>query len=166
MIKIGEQLPDVKLWETTEFGEACPVSPKPLSLREALGAKKVVIFGLPGAFTGTCSRKHVPGYLQHFEALRAKGVDEVWCVSVNDGYVMAEWGRQQKALGKIRFLGDGNGELAAKLGLELDDREWGMGIRMRRCSMLMEGGVVKRFNVEEPGKFGATSAETMLEQLG
>jgi peroxiredoxin len=163
MINPGESLPDATLTESTEFGEACPIAPAKLSAAKEAAGKKIVIFGLPGAFTPTCSAKHVPGYVEHLDALKAKGVDEIWCVSVNDGYVMAAWGRDQKAIGKIRFLGDGSAEFTKKLGLETDIP--GMGIRMRRCSLLVDNGVVKRVNVEEPGKFEASSAETMLQQV-
>ena len=163
MIKPGDALPDATLTESTEFGEACPIAPAKVSAATAAAGKKIVIFGLPGAYTPTCSAKHVPGYLDKLDALKAKGVDEVWCVSVNDGYVMAAWGRDQKGIGKIRFLGDGSGEFAKKLGLDTEIP--GMGIRMRRFSMLVDGGVVKRVNVEEPGKFEASSAEAMLNQL-
>ena len=103
MIKIGDALPDATLNETTEFGPACPLSPKPVSAAEAAKGKKVVIFGLPGAYTPTCSAKHLPGYLTELGALKARGVDEVWCVSVNDAYVMAAWGREQGAIGKVRM---------------------------------------------------------------
>jgi peroxiredoxin len=165
MIKIGDRIPDATLNESIEFGAACPVSPSPVSVADATKGKRVVVFGLPGAFTPTCSSKHVPGYLSNLDALRAKKVDEVWCVSVNDGYVMAAWGRDQKAIGKIRFLGDGNADLAKKLGLEADLAKAGMGTRMRRFSMLVDDGVVKQLNVEEPGKFEVSNAETMLKQL-
>ena len=166
MIKIGDRIPDATLTESTEFGEACPVSPSNVSVSEATKGKRIVVFGLPGAYTPTCSAKHVPGYLANLDALKAKKVDEVWCVSVNDGYVMAAWGRDQKAIGKIRFLGDGNAEWAKKLGLDNDSSKSGMGVRMRRCSMLVDDGTVKQVNVEEPGKFEASTAETMLKQLG
>jgi peroxiredoxin len=157
------RLPDATLFESNEFGEACPVSPTKVSVTDAVRGKRIVIFGLPGAYTPTCSSQHVPGYLARYDDLRAKGVDELWCVSVNDGYVMAAWGRDQKALGKIRFLGDGAAELAKKLGL---DREIpGMGVRMARFSMLIEDGVIKRLNLEAPGKFEVSDAETMLSQL-
>ena len=166
MIKIGDRIPDATLFESTEMGEHCPVAPVKVSVAEAAKGKRVVLFGLPGAYTPTCSAKHVPGYLKHLDALKAKGVDEVWCVSVNDGYVMATWARDAGALGKIRFLGDGSGELAKKLGLDVDLSASGMGLRMRRSSMLIEDGVVKQINVEEPGKFEVSDAETMLKQLG
>jgi peroxiredoxin len=166
MIQIGERIPDATLFESTEFGEACPVSPKRVSVGEAVSGKRIVIFGLPGAYTPTCSGKHVPGYLLHYDDLRAKKVDEIWCLSVNDGYVMAAWGRDQKALGKIRMLGDGSGELTKKLGLENDMSDAGMGIRTRRFSMLVDDGVVKQVNVEAKGKFEVSDAATMLKQLG
>jgi len=164
-IEIGSKIPDATLTESTEFGEACPLAPANVSVAEATKGKRIVIFGLPGAYTPTCSAKHVPGYLEHFDALKAKKVDEIWCVSVNDGYVMAAWGREQKALGKIRMLGDGNAELARKLGLEVDNTKSGMGLRMRRFSMLVEDGVVKQLNLEEPRKFEVSDAATMLKQL-
>lgn len=164
MIKIGDKLPNATLTESTEFGEACPLSPAKVSTAEAAAGKRIVIFGLPGAYTPTCSAKHVPGYLANLDALRAKGVDEVWCVSVNDGFVMAAWGREQNAIGKIRMLGDGSAELTRALGLDVDIP--GMGVRMKRCSLLINDGVVEQVNLEEPGKFEASTAETMLAQLG
>lgn len=164
-IQIGERLPDATLYESTEIGEFCPVAPAKVSAAEAARGKRVVIFGLPGAFTPTCSAKHVPGYLAKLDALRAKGVDEVWCVAVNDGYVMAAWAESEGALGKIRFLGDGSAELAKKLGLELDLTAGGMGLRMKRFSMLVDDGVVKSLNVEAPGKLEVSDADTMLGQL-
>jgi len=165
-IEPGTPLPDATLSESTEFGEACPVSPAKISAAEAARGKRIVIFGLPGAYTPTCSAKHVPSYLSELEKLREKGVDEVWCVSVNDGYVMAAWGRDQNALGKIRFLGDGSAEFAKKLGLDLDLSSGGMGTRMRRCSLLVENGIVQKVNIEAPGKFEVSDAATILAQLG
>jgi peroxiredoxin len=165
-IEVGSPLPDATLRESLEFGEACPLAPAAVSTAEAARGKRIVIFGLPGAYTPTCSAQHVPGYLQNLDALKQKGVDEVWCVSVNDGYVMAAWGREQKGLGKIRFLGDGSAEFAKKLGLEKDLTGAGMGMRMQRFSMLVENGVVKSVNVEAPGKFEVSDAKTMLASLG
>lgn len=164
MIKIGDKLPNATLTESTEFGDACPVAPAKVSTVEAAAGKRVVIFGLPGAYTPTCSAQHVPGYLANLDALRAKGVDEVWCVSVNDGYVMAAWGRDQHAIGKIRMLGDGSAELTRALGLDVDIP--GMGVRLKRCSLLVNDGTIEQVNVEAPGKFEASSAEAMLAQLG
>jgi peroxiredoxin len=164
MIKIDEALPDATLTESTEFGEFCPVAPAKVGVAESVKGKRVVIFGLPGAFTPTCSARHVPGYLNRRDDLAAKGVHEVWCVSVNDGYVMAAWGREEKALGKIRMLGDGAAEFAKKLGLEQELPN--MGVRMRRFSLLVDDGVVKQLNVEAPGKFEVSDADTLLKQLG
>jgi peroxiredoxin len=163
-IKVGDRLPEATLFESTGFGEACPLPPAKVAVAEAAKGKRIVVFGLPGAYTPTCSAEHVPGYLELLPALRAKGVDEVWCVSVNDGYVMAAWGREQDAIGKIRMLGDGEGELAKKLGLAED--KVGMGLRMKRFSMLVDDGVIKQLNVEEPKKFEVSDAATMLKQLG
>jgi peroxiredoxin len=165
-IQIGDKLPDATLYESTEFGEACPLAPAKLSTAEAARGKRIVVFGLPGAYTPTCSAKHVPGYLANLEALKAKKVDEVWCVAVNDGYVMAAWGKEQHAIGKVRMLGDGSADFARKLGLELDLAGGGMGLRMKRFSMLVDDGVVKQLNVEAPGKFEVSDAGTMLRQLG
>jgi len=165
-IEAGAQLPDATLRESTEFGEACPLAPAEVKSLEAARGKRIVIFGVPGAFTPTCSAQHVPSYLANYDALKAKGVDEIWCVSVNDGYVMAVWGREQHALGKIRFLGDGSADFARKLGLERDMMAGGMGMRMKRCSLLVEDGVVRRVNVEAPGKFEVSDGATMLGQIG
>jgi glutaredoxin/glutathione-dependent peroxiredoxin len=166
MIQVGDRVPDATLYETVEFGDACPLNPQPVSVAKSLEGKKVVVFGLPGAYTPTCSAKHVPGYVANLDALKAKGVDEVWCVSVNDGFVMAAWGKDEKAIGKIRFLGDGAAEFTKKLGLELDLTAAGMGLRMKRFSMLVDNGVVKTLNLEAPMKFEVSNAETMLTQLG
>lgn len=167
-IKVGDQLPDGKLMETTEFDSAtqCAMAPKEVKVGEAVKGKKIAIFGLPGAYTPTCSAKHVPSYAQNQDALKNKGVDEIWCVSVNDAFVMAHWGKEQKALGKIRFLGDGSALWAKALGLEVDRTAVGMGTRMQRFSMLVDNGVVKQLNVEAPGKFEVSDAATMLKQLG
>lgn len=165
MIQIGDRIPDATLTESTEMGEHCPVSPAKISVAEATKGKRVVMFGLPGAYTPTCSAQHVPGYLEHLDELKSKGVDEVWCVSVNDGYVMAAWGNSLGALGKIRFLGDGSADFAKKLGLELDLLGAGMGVRMKRCSLFVDDGVVKAVNVEAAGKFEVSDAKTMLKQL-
>jgi peroxiredoxin len=165
MIQVGDKVPDATLFETTEFGEACPLNPQPVPVAKALEGKKVVIFGLPGAYTPTCSAQHVPGYLAHIDALKAKGVDEVWCIAVNDAFVMAAWGKDEKAIGKIRFLGDGSAELTKKLGLELDLTGGGLGLRMQRFSMLVDNGVVKTLNVEKPRAFEVSNAETMLTQV-
>jgi glutaredoxin/glutathione-dependent peroxiredoxin len=165
MIKIGDHIPDATLTETTEFGDACPIGPKKVQVAEATKGKRIIIFGVPGAYTPTCSAKHVPGYVENLDAFKALKVDEIWCISHNDGFVMAAWGRDEKALGKIRFLGDGSGDFARKLGLEVDLSAHGMGKRMNRCSLFVDNGVVKQVNVEGPGKFEVSNAETMLTQL-
>jgi peroxiredoxin len=166
MIEIGDRIPDATLTESTEFGDACPLAPAKVSVAEATKGKRIVLFGLPGAYTPTCSAQHVPGYLKHLPELSAKNVDEVWCVSLNDGFVMAAWGRDQGTIGKIRMLGDGNGELTKKLGLDVDLAIAGLGVRMKRFSMLIDDGVVKQLNVEAGGKFEVSDATTMLKQLG
>jgi len=167
-IKVGDKLPDGKLMESTEFdsGTQCAMPPKEVNVGEAVKGKKIAIFGLPGAYTPTCSAKHVPGYAQNIDQLKKKGVSEVWCVATNDAFVMAHWGRDQKALGKIRFLADGSAQWAKSLGLDLDLNARGMGTRMNRFSMLVDNGVVKQLNVEGPGKFEVSDANTMLKQLG
>jgi len=166
-IKVGDTLPDGKLSESTQYDEAqgCPMPPKDISVAESAKGKKIVIFAIPGAYTPTCSAKHVPSYVKNYDALKAKKVDEIWCVATNDGFVMAAWGRDQKALGKIRMLGDGSAEWTKKLGLELDLNARNMGTRSQRYSMLVENGVVKKLNIEAPGKYEVSGAETMLSQV-
>jgi peroxiredoxin len=165
-IEPGARIPEATLYESTEFGDACPIAPASISTTEATRGKTIAIFGVPGAFTPTCSERHVPGYIENHGALRAKGVDEIWCIAANDGFVMAAWGRDLDALGKIRFLGDGSADLTKKLGLDLDLTAKGMGVRLRRCSLLVEDGIIKQVNVEAPGKFEVSNAETLLKQLG
>jgi peroxiredoxin len=164
-VKIGDQLPDGELKETTQFDSAtqCAMPPSDVKVGESVQGKKIAIFGVPGAFTPTCSAKHVPGYVQHFDELKAAGVDEVWCVATNDAFVMAHWGREQNALGKIRFLADATADWSKALGLELGGP--GMGTRTQRFSMLVDNGRVVQLNVEAPGKFEVSDAETLLKQL-
>ena len=164
-IKIGERVPDATLSESTAFGEFCPVGPENVSVAAAVKGKRIVIFGVPGAFTPTCSAEHVPDFLAHHDAIKAKNVDEIWCIATNDGFVMAAWGQAEKAMGKIRFLGDGSAELTKKIGLELDLTAHGMGVRSQRFSMLVDDGVVKQLNVETGPKFEVSNAETILKQL-
>jgi peroxiredoxin len=165
-IKVGDRLPDGRLAECVEFdAQGCPVNPKELNVQELAKGKKIVIFGLPGAFTPTCSAKHVPSYVANFDALKKKGVDEIWCISVNDAFVMAAWMRDQKAAGKVRMMADGSAEYTKKLGLELDLTARNMGVRSTRYSMLVDDGVVKQLNVEAPGKYEVSGAETMLAQV-
>jgi peroxiredoxin len=166
-IKVGDRLPSGTLNEFIEVErEGCSVGPNTFKVEEMTKGKKIVIFGLPGAFTPTCSAKHVPSYVTNFGALKAKGVDEIWCLSVNDAFVMGVWGRDQKAGGKVRMMADGSAEYVKKLGLENDMTARGMGVRSLRFSMLVENGVVKSLNVEAPGKFEVSDAGTMLKILG
>jgi len=166
-IKIGDKLPAGTLSEYIEVeGNGCTVGPNEFKVDDLVKGKKVVIFGLPGAFTPTCSAKHVPGYVQNRDQLKAKGVDEVICMSVNDPFVMGAWARDQKTDGKVRMMGDGSAAYTRALGLELDRNARGMGTRCQRFSMLVENGVVKTLNVEAPGKFEVSDAGTMLKQVG
>lgn len=163
MIKPGNAFPDATLTESLQFGEACALPPKPVRSAEAAKGKRIVVVGLIGAFTDDCALKHVPSYLQQLPALRAKGIDEVWCVAVNDGFAMAAFGKALGAIGKLRMLGDGSAELTKKLGLVVEIP--GMGVRLQRCSLLVEDGVVKQVNVEPPMQFGVSSAEHLLKSL-
>jgi peroxiredoxin len=165
-IKVGDRLPDGELQEFIEVETAgCSLGPNTFKVADQVKGKKIAIFGLPGAYTPTCSAKHVPSYIAKFDALKAKGVDEIWCLSVNDPFVMGAWGRDQKATGKVRMMADGSAAYTKKLGLELDLTERGMGVRCQRFSMLVDNGVVKTLNVEAPGKFEVSDADTMLKQL-
>jgi peroxiredoxin len=165
-IKVGDKLPAGTLWEFIEEEiPGCAVGPNAFKVEEISKGKRLVIFGLPGAYTPTCSAKHVPGFVQSFEQLKKAGVDEIWCLSVNDAFVMGAWGREQGAKGKVRMLADGNGDYAKALGLELDLRARGLGVRMTRFSALVVDGEVKTLNIEEPGKFEVSGADKMLEQL-
>jgi peroxiredoxin len=167
-IKIGDKIPSGTLWEATEYDEAagCPLNPTKIDVDAAMAGKRIAVFGLPGAYTPTCSAKHLPGYLQNFDALRSKGVDEIWCVATNDAYVMGAWGREQGAGNRVRMLGDGNGDWARALGLDVDLSAGGMSRRMQRFSLLVENGVVKQLNVEAPREFKVSDAATLLKQLG
>ncbi len=165
-IKIGDTLPAGTLAEFIEVeGNGCSIGPNSFKVEDIGKGKKIAIFGLPGAFTPTCSAKHVPGYLANYEALTAKGVDEVWCISVNDAFVMGAWGREQKAAGKVRMMADGSGAYSQALGLTLDLTARGMGVRSDRYSMYVVDGVVKALNREAPGKFEVSNAETLLKQI-
>jgi peroxiredoxin len=166
-IKIGDRLPEGSLSEFIEVeSEGCSLGPNTFNVKDLTQGKKIAIFGLPGAFTPTCSAKHVPGYIENAAKLKAKGVDEIWCISVNDPFVMGAWGRDQKATGIVRMMADGSAAFTKALGLEFDLTAKGMGIRSQRYSMLVEDGVVKQLNLEQPGKFEVSNAETLVSQLG
>lgn len=165
MIKVGDRLPAGTLKEYIEVeGNGCSVGPNDFDVAKATAGKKIAIFALPGAFTPTCSAKHLPGFVDSASDLRAAGVDEIWCVSVNDAFVMGAWGREQKTAGKVRMMADGSGDFARATGLTLDLTARGMGLRSNRYSMLVVDGVVKALNVEAPGKFEVSDAATMLRQ--
>lgn len=166
-IKIGDRLPEGALAEFIESAtESCAIGPNTFNVADLVKGKKIAIFGLPGAYTPTCSAQHVPGYVKHAVELKAKGVDEIWCISVNDAFVMGAWGRDQKATGIVRMMGDGNAAYTKALGLDADFSKFGMGTRSQRYSLLIEDGVVKQLNVEQGGKFEVSNAETLLTQLG
>lgn len=165
MIKIGDTLPEATLTEfIVEETEGCTLGPNAFKVSDMVKGKKIVVFGLPGAFTPTCSGKHVPGYVAQHDALKAKGVDEIWCVSGNDVFVMGAWAKYQKTDGKVRMLGDGSAAFAQATGLTLDLTSKGMGLRSNRYSMLVRDGKVVTLNVEAPGKFEVSDADTLLAQ--
>jgi peroxiredoxin len=149
----------------TEERAGCTIGPNAFKVEDLVKGKKIAIFAVPGAFTPTCSEKHVPSYVQNVDKLRAKGVNEVWCLAVNDAFVMGAWGKTQKADNKVRMMADGSGTYTKALGLELDLVARGMGVRAQRFSMLVDNGVVKALHVEAPGKFEVSDAETMLKDL-
>ena len=163
MIQVGDKLPAVTLKEYVEVeGNGCSIGPNPVDLTQASAGRTIGLFALPDACTPTCSARHVPGYLEQFDALRAAGVDEVWCVSVNDAYVMGAWAREQKTQGKIRMLADGHAVFAQAVGLGQEIKD--MGLRSRRYSMLVRDGRVVTLNLEAPGKFEVSDAATLLAQ--
>ena len=165
MIKVGDKLPAAKLQEFIEVeGDGCSLGPNTFELLAMTAGKRIALFALPGAYTPTCSVNHVPGYVAKAEALKGLGIDEIWCVSVNDAFVMGAWGRDQKAAGKVRMLADGSGDFTKSVGLTVDLTARGMGVRSSRYSMLVVDGVVKCLNVDVPGKFEVSDADTMLEQ--
>jgi peroxiredoxin len=165
MLKVGDKLPAGSLNEFIEVeGNGCSLGPNTFDISQITAGKTVAIFALPGAFTPTCSAKHVPGYVEHADMFKAAGVDEIWCVSVNDAFVMGAWGREQKTAGKVRMMADGSAEFAKATGLTLDLTGRGMGLRSNRYSMLVVDGVVKSLNVEAPGKFEVSDAATLLGQ--
>jgi peroxiredoxin len=155
-IKVGDKIP------STTFTQMKDGKPMPVTSDELFGGKTVALFALPGAFTPTCSAKHVPGFVQNYDAFKGKGVDSIACVSVNDAFVMGAWGKDQGAGDKVAMLADGNGDFTRAVGLEFDASKFGMGKRSQRYSMLVKDGVVKSLNVEEPGAYEVSSAEHML----
>lgn len=158
-IKVGDRLPAATLREMTENGV------KRLSVEDLARGRRLIIIGLPGAFTPTCSSRHVPSYIERYPELKGKSIDEILCVSVNDAYVMDAWSKSLNAADRIRMLADGNAELTKAMGLDNDRSEAGMGLRSRRYSMYVEDGVVKALNLEEPGQYEVSDAGTMLAQL-
>jgi len=165
-IKIGDKLPESTLTEMIETETpGCTIGPNAFQVSNLTKGKRIVIVGLPGAFTPTCSAKHVPSYTANVDKLKAKKVDEIWCVSVNDAFVMGAWAKDQKSQGKVRMMADGSAAFTKAMGLELDLTSRGMGVRSQRYSMLVDDGVVTSLNVEAPGKFEVSDAESMLKQL-
>jgi len=158
-INVGDKMPK------GQFTRMGANGPEPVSTDDLFGGKKVVLFSVPGAFTPTCSAKHLPSFINQFDQLKAKGVDTIACMAVNDVFVMKAWGESSKASGKVEMLADGNGDYARALGLELDASKFGMGTRGKRFSVIVQDGVVKSLNVEPPGEFGVSSAEAALKQL-
>jgi len=166
-IKVGDRLPAGKLSEYVEVETAgCTIGPNEFNVEDLTRGRKVAIFGLPGAFTPTCSAKHVPSYLANLDRLKAKGIAEVICMSVNDAFVMGAWAREQKSVGKLRMMGDGSAAYTKALGLEFDLTAKGLGVRCQRFSMVVDDGVVKSLNIEAPAKYEVSDGETMLKQLG
>jgi glutaredoxin/glutathione-dependent peroxiredoxin len=159
MIKVGDKIPPVKLKHMTAEGI------KDITTDDLFKGKKVVLFALPGAFTPTCSAKHLPGFVQRAAEIKAKGVDVIACVSVNDAFVMNAWGKDQKVETKVLMLADGNGDFTRAVGLEMDGSAYGLGQRSRRYAMVVQDGVVKTLNVESPGAFEVSSAEAVLRAL-
>lgn len=158
-ISVGDKIPNATVMMATEEG------PNQVQTSDVLGAGKVALFSLPGAFTPTCSAKHLPGFVTKADEFKAKGVDKIVCMSVNDAFVMDAWAKDQNAGGVVEMLADGNGDFARALGLTMDGTGFGMGERAQRFSMVVEDGVVKHLNIEEPGAFDVSSAEHMLAQL-
>jgi peroxiredoxin len=158
-IKVGDSLPDVKLTEATSEG------PKPVTTADIFGGRKVALFAVPGAFTPTCSARHLPGFKQLAGDIKGKGVDAIACISVNDAFVMKAWGEDQAVGEDIVMLADGGADFARAIGLEMDASKFGMGIRSKRYSMIVDDGVVKALNVEEPGEFRVSAADYLLAQL-
>jgi len=165
MLKIGDKLPAGSLQEYIEVeGNGCSLGPNSFDVEKESAGKTLAVFALPGAYTPTCSAKHVPGFVEHAAEFQAAGVDEIWCVSVNDAFVMGAWGRELHTAGKVRMMADGSAAFTTAAGLTLDLVARGMGVRSQRYSMLVVDGVVKTLNVEAPGRFEVSDAATLLAQ--
>lgn len=165
-IQVGQALPNATLYEYFEEETGgCSVGPNAFQVADLIKGKKIVVFGLPGAYTPTCSAKHVPSYVQHYDKLKAKGIDEIWCISVNDAFVMGAWAKESGTKGKVRMFGDGNAEFSKAVDLTLDLTARGMGIRSNRYVMVVDNGIVKNLAVEAPGKYEVSSAEAVLATL-
>ncbi|WP_288107326.1 peroxiredoxin [Limnobacter sp.] len=165
-IQIGEKLPDATLYEFIhKESEGCSLGPNAFKVADLVANKKIAILALPGAYTPTCSAKHLPGFVQHAAEFKAKGVAEIWCISVNDAFVMGAWGQSQGADGVVRMMADGSAEFTQKIGMELDLTARGLGLRSQRYSMLVENGVVKQINLDPAGAFENSTAEKLLSQL-
>ena len=166
MIKIGDTLPATTLMEYVEVeGNGCSLGPNAVNVAEATAGKTIAVFAVPGAFTPTCSEQHVPGFVENAAEFNAAGVDEIWCLAVNDAFVMGAWAREQKTAGKVRMLADGDAALAKATGLTLDLSGKGLGLRSNRYSMLVKDGKVVQLNNEAPGKFDVSDAATLLAQI-
>ncbi|MFM8665608.1 MAG: peroxiredoxin [Betaproteobacteria bacterium] len=165
MIKVGDKLPSATLFEFIEVeGNGCSLGPNAFEVQKSTAGKTIALFALPGAYTPTCSAKHVPGFVAKADEFKAAGVDEIWCVSVNDAFVMGAWGRDQHTGGKVRMMADGSAEFSKAVGLTLDLTARGLGLRSNRYSMLVKDGVFKTLNVEGPGEFKVSDADTLLAQ--
>ena len=158
-IKVGDKLPQATLVKASAEG------PQPLDSEDYFRGRRIALFSVPGAFTPTCSARHLPGFVERAEEMKAKGVDEIACLAVNDAFVMQAWGEQAGASGKVTMLADGNGDFARALGLTMDGSKFGLGERGQRWSAIVDDGVVRELNVEEPGAFRVSSAEFLLNQL-
>lgn len=165
-VSVGDHVPECTLYEYfNEESDGCSVGPKAFKMSELVKGKRIALFALPGAYTPTCSAKHLPGYVEKAEALKEK-VDEIWCVSVNDAFVMGAWGRDNNATGSVRMMADGAAEFTKAVGMDLDLTKRGLGVRSRRYSMLLDDGIIKTINLEDaPGGMEVSDADTMLDQV-
>ncbi|MBT4385860.1 MAG: peroxiredoxin [Betaproteobacteria bacterium] len=165
-VSVGDHVPECTLYEYfNEESDGCSVGPNAFKMSELVKGKRIALFALPGAYTPTCSAKHLPGYVEKAEALKEK-VDEIWCVSVNDAFVMGAWGRDNNATGSVRMMADGSAEFTKAVGMDLDLTKRGLGVRSRRYSMLLDDGIIKTINLEDaPGGMEVSDADTMLDQV-